>query len=155
MLSVLSSYAVSLWLRCLVCFLYVMNEYAVLCEYEYNTVRRKIYNIKLTLVTCNLEAATFLLAWTSWRYRNGGLIWKLKDASTNYDEIFQGTLNCVDQIACQGWRQGALCAGAEPCVCCSVLIHHLRALAAAGGQPVRQWPSATRHLVQDVSVATA
>jgi hypothetical protein len=65
MLSVLSSYAVSLCIRCLVCFLYVMNEYAVLCEYEYNTVGRKIYNIKFTLVTCSLEATAFLLTWTS------------------------------------------------------------------------------------------
>jgi len=48
-----------------------MSEYAVLCEH--NTVARKIYNIKFTVVTCSLEAATCLLSRTSWKYRNGDL----------------------------------------------------------------------------------
>lgn len=52
--------------------------------------------------------------------------------------LFQTALNCVGQIARQGRSQGPVCAGAEPGVRCTVLVHHLRALAAAGRQPDRQ-----------------
>ena len=49
MFSVLFSYAVSFWIKCLVCCQYTMNEYVILCEC--NIIARKIYNIKFTLVT--------------------------------------------------------------------------------------------------------
>jgi bacteriorhodopsin len=51
MFLVLFSYAVSFWIKCLVCCQYTMKEYAILCEYTRNIVARKIYNIKFTLVT--------------------------------------------------------------------------------------------------------